>query len=196
MSGQWPESVCLLHRDKSDPTLSHLRSNSLQSSSSSTSPGAQLDVLSGGQGGCCSLKLLRAISLPSWLIYSPPSSTLRRPTSNKHPPSNRHRHFFLCAQTRSFSLPSLYLSLSLSFSLAGCEDASSTLQWRQIRPSRPCHRKTSPRKVATFSPFQLICRHSESGEEEGSPCGSITTSRTLSQEKNQEIIWMGEREFS
>lgn len=92
------------------------------------------------------------------------------PPFNKHPqPHSHHRH---CAHT-----------LSLSFSLDGCEDASSTLQWRQIRPSRPCHRKTSPRKVVTSSPLQLICRHSKSGEKVGCPCNSITTSSTLSQER-------------
>ena len=138
------------------------------------------------------------ISLPSQLIYSPPSSTLWRPTSsNQRPPPPplpippSQTTLCLCAHTLSFSLPSLYLSLFLSFSLAGCEDASSTLQWRQIRPCQPCHRKTSPRKVVTSSPFQLICRHSEQGEEEGSPCSSITTSSTLSEEKKQgnDVDW-------
>lgn len=118
-------------------------------------------------------------------LLHPATSNLQQ-TYNPHPQLSRH--FFLCAHSLSFSLPSLYLSLSFSFSLAGCEDASSTLHWRQIRPSRPCHRKTSPRKVATSSPFQLICRHSKSGEEEGSPCSSITTSSKLSQGKNQGMI--------
>jgi len=107
------------------------------------------------------------------------------------PPPSHHRHSLSLSLTLTLSL---CLSPALSFSLGGCEDASSTLQWRQIRPSRPCHRKTSPRKVATSSPFQLICRHGKSEEEEGPPCSGITTSSILSQERNREIIGM-EREF-
>ena len=113
--------------------------------------GPQLDVLNEGQGGFCSLKLLLTISLSSQLIYGPPPPPLVH-TSNAPPKPSL---LFLCAHALLLSISPPLLSL------AGGQDASSTLQWRQIRPSRPCRRKTSPRKVATSSPLQLICRHSE-----------------------------------
>lgn len=113
-----------------------LRSNSLKfsSSSSSSSPfsffcssssvssssslGAKLDVLSGGQGGCCCLKSVLAISLPNWLIYRPPSSTLRRPTSNKHTtPTPSYHDTFSSVHTLSLSLCPLFIYLYLSLSL-------------------------------------------------------------------------------
>lgn len=126
------------------------------------------------RGGSRWVLLLLTIILPSQLIYSP----LLHPSTNTPNPTA----ITGTVHTHSLSL-TLCLSLSFSFSLDGCEDASSTLQWRQIRPSRPCHRKTSPRKVVTSSPLQLICRHSKSGEKVGCPCNSITTSSTLSQER-------------
>lgn len=152
---------------------------------SSSSLGAQLDILSWGQSGCFSKTAPDHQSAKVANLQPPCNSTTTTITDTLSQSQCTHTLY----------LHSLYLSLSLSFSLAGCEDASSTLQWRQIRPPQPCHSKTSPRKVATSSPFQLIYRHSVRGEEEGSPCSSITNSSTLSQEKNQKMIWM-ENELS
>lgn len=106
---------------------------------------------------------------------SPPSSTMPRPTSHPSPSVP----LFYCSHALVLAAFSVFTSISL-FSMVGCESASSTLQWRQIRPSQLCHHKTSFRKVATSSPFQLICRHSESGEEGCLPCSSITSSSPLS----------------
>lgn len=142
---------------------------------SSSSLRAQLDILRGGQGEYCSSKLLLTISLPAGLIYSPPSSTMPCPTSHPSPSVP----LFYCSHALFLPAFSVFTSISL-FSMVGCESASSTLQWRQIRPSQLCHHKTSFRKVATSSPFQLICRHSESGEEECLPCSSITSPSPLS----------------
>lgn len=126
-----------------------------------------------------------------WVLFSETAADYQSATlANLQPPGNSTttsasitNTLPLC--THTISLLSLNLSLSLSFSLAVCEDASSTLQWRQIRPSQPCHCKTSPRKVATSSPFQLIYRHSKHGEEEGSPCSSITSSFLLSSREEE-----------
>lgn len=62
--------------------------------------GAQLDVLSGGQGGFCSLKLLLTVSLPSQLIYGP---NLRQTA----PPHHLQHSSSVHTLSRS-----LYLSLS------------------------------------------------------------------------------------
>lgn len=107
------------------------------------------------------------------------------PPTDKQPPSIPPPSHSSPVHTLSLSLCPLSIYLYLPH--FWCKDPGSTLQWRQIRPSRPCHRKTSHRKVATSSPFQLICRHGKRGEQEGSPCSSITTLSTLSREGGNKI---------
>lgn len=57
------------------------------------------------------------ISLPSQLIYSPPSSTRPNLQQTTPPLQNHHQPLFLCAHTLSLSLCPLYLSPPLPLSL-------------------------------------------------------------------------------
>lgn len=177
IKGEWQEYVCLQHWDKTKPIVtSEVQYHLLlppRGSAGSPKWGSRWVLFFETAADHQSAKL---VDLQPILLH---------PTTSK-PPTNKPPQL----SPTLFPLSSLYLSPSPSFSLAGCEDASSTLQWRQIRPSQPCHRKTSPRKVATPSPFQLIYRHGKSGKEEGSPCRSITTSSTLSQGNNRKILWI------
>lgn len=88
--------------------------------------------------------------LPSDTPLPPHVPTNSRPRPPCHPLLHPPAHTL----SRSLCPLSIYLYPPHFW----CKDPGSTLRWRQIRPSRPCHRKTSHRKVATSSPFQLICR--------------------------------------
>lgn len=100
--------MCVYNIEITLSLLSHLRYNI----TSSYPLGAQLEVPSGGQGGCYSLKPRLTISLPNQLIYSPSSSTLQRLNLQQTNPPNYHRHSSLCPLSIYLHLPpSLWLGV-------------------------------------------------------------------------------------